>query len=64
MYKRRKQEPETHEAGTCRVCGKPHWFKCAVDGCNKTGTITDSINHQCAGTARWVCGEHWQRRDA
>jgi hypothetical protein len=59
-YKPRKPEPEQHEAGTCRVCGRPHYFKCAVDGCGKTGTITDSTAHSCAGSARWVCGTHFR----
>ena len=27
-------------------------------------TITDSINHACAGTARWVCRRHYRDRAA
>jgi hypothetical protein len=62
MYKRRKREtePETYDAGTCRTCGETHSHRCAVPGCDSPGTITDSINHACAGTARWVCRRHYR----
>lgn len=62
-YERRSREEDrgqSWDAGTCRACGKIHRYRCAVDGCSRPGTITDSINHACAGSARWVCAHHYR----
>ena len=48
--------------GHCRVCSGVHDYRCAFPGCDKTGTITASTNHQCAGQVHWYCSHHFHDR--
>ena len=50
--------------GVCKICRQSHHdFTCAVPGCGKTGTITDSTRHEASCSARWVCAHHFKHRD-
>jgi hypothetical protein len=51
---------EAPPPGACPSCGKVHERTCAVPGCFRPGTITDSTTHECSGRARWVCGTHYR----
>jgi hypothetical protein len=66
MFKRRKREhdPDTYDAGACRTCGKTHSHRCAIPGCDRTGTMSDSTTHECSGNARWVSAVHYRDRAA
>jgi hypothetical protein len=55
-----KTSEEPKDSRYCKRCGKIHDYGCAVEGCHRTGTITDSTSHECGGQARWVCGHHYR----
>lgn len=33
---------------------------CAVDGCHRPGTMSNSVYHASSDQVRWVCKEHWR----